>query len=66
MKESKIINYDEFLNKNLKQLTRNYKSRQKHIFKTYFYEYCNFVYIGMKMGVWIPKEYKQGIIIRKG
>ena len=66
MNEQEIINYAEFLNYNFEQLSKNYKERHKHIFKTYFYEYCNYIYTGMKNNAWMPKEHTKGIKIRKG
>ena len=61
----KIISYSEFLNNNFEQLSKNYKARHKHIFKTHLYEYCKYIYIGMKMGAWLPNEHTKGIIIKK-
>ena len=61
----KIISYSEFLNNNFEQLSKNYKDRRKHIFKTYFYEYCQFIYVGMKINAWLPAEYTNGIIIKE-
>ena len=66
MNEQEIINYAEFLNYNHNQLSKNYKKRHKHIFKTYFYEYCFYIYTGMKNNAWMPREHTKGIIIRKG
>ena len=66
MNEQEIINYAEFLNYNFKQLSRNYNKRHKHIFKTYFYEYCKYIYTGMKNNAWMPVEHTKGIIIKKG
>ena len=66
MNEQEIINYAEFINYNFKQLSRNYKNRQKHIFKTHLYEYCKYVYVGMKNNAWMPVEHTKGIKIRKG
>ena len=65
MNEQEIINYAEFINYNFEQLSINYKERHSHIFKTYFYEYCNYIYTGMKMNAWMPREHTKGIIIIK-
>ena len=66
MNEQEIINYAEFINYNFEQLSQNYKERHKHIFKTHLYEYCNYIYTGMKMNAWLPVEHTKGIIIKKG
>ena len=59
------MNYNEFINYNFKQLSHNYKNRQTHVFKTHFYEYCKYVYVGMKNNAWMPVEHTKGIIIKE-
>ena len=65
MNEQEVVNYAEFINYNFEQLSKNYKERHSHIFKTYFYEYCNYVYHGMINNFWIPREHTKGIILKK-
>ena len=65
MNEQEIISYAEFLNYNFEQLSQNYKERHKHIFKTHFYEYCNYIYTGIKTDAWMPREHTKGIIIKE-
>ena len=59
------MNYNEFINYNMKVLKKNYKSRHKHIFKTHFYEYCKFIWIAYSKGMWLDESYKKGIIFNK-
>ena len=56
------MNYSEFYNINRKQLKKNYMKRKKHFFKTYFGEYCVFVYTAYSKGFWLHEDYKTGII----
>ena len=59
MKPEQIINYAEFINKNLDQLKENYNSRD---IDTDFYEWISFVYVGLKNNCWLPKQYTEGIV----
>ena len=62
MNEKQIINYAEFLNNNLEQLKINYKTSYNFIYKSSFFEYCNYIYVGLKNKCWLPDEYTNGII----
>ena len=60
MNEQQIINYAEFINKNLDQLKENYKNSD--ITESDLYEFISYVYKGMEIGAWLPEEYTTGII----
>ena len=62
MNEKQIINYAEFLNNNLEQLKINYKTSYEFIYKSSFFEYCYYIFTGLKNKCWLPKEYTNGII----
>ena len=51
------MNYNNWVINNLEQLTINYKSRYKFIYKTSFQEFCDYIYTGIKNGCVLPKEY---------
>ena len=57
------MKYTTFINTNLDALQQNYKSRLKFIHKTPFFEYCEYVYIGLTKGLYIPNEHKKNITI---
>ena len=57
MNEKQIINYAEFLNNNLEQLKINYKTSYEFIYKTSFFEYCNYIYTGIVKKAWLPEEF---------
>ena len=59
------MNYSQFINSNLVQLTKNYKSRYKYLRKSSFYEYCEFIFIAYSKGLWLDHSYKKGIIFNK-
>ena len=51
------MSYNTWVTRNLEQLTINYKSRYKFIYKTSFQEFCDYIYTGIKNGCVLPKEY---------
>ena len=55
------MNYNQFVKNNIDALTHNYKSRLKFIYETPFFEFCEFVFIGLKRGAYLPKEYTKNI-----
>ena len=59
------MNYSQFINSNLVQLTKNYKERYKYLRKSSFYEYCVFIFIAYSKGLWLDHSYKKGIIFNK-
>ena len=62
MKEEQIINYAKFLNNNLEQLKINYKTSFNFIYETSFFEYCDYIYTGLKHNCWLPKKHTKDII----
>ena len=57
------MKYTTFINNNLDALQQNYKSRLEFVYETPFFEYCEYVFVGLKNGCYIPNEHKKNIII---
>jgi hypothetical protein len=57
------MKYTTFINTNIDSLQQNYKSRHEFIHETPFFEYCEYVFVGLKNGCYIPSEHKKNIII---
>ena len=55
------MNYNQFVKNNIDALTHNYKSRLKFVHDTPFWEYCDYIYTGIKNGAYLPKEYTKNI-----
>ena len=55
------MNYNKWVINNIKQLRYNYKSRFQFIKETSFNEFCNYIYTGMKIDAWLPKEYTKNL-----
>lgn len=55
------MNYNDWIINNIDTLRYNYNKRLQFIKETSFSEYCNYIYTGLKIGAWLPKEYTQNI-----
>jgi len=56
------MEYKTWININSEQLRKNYNSRREFIYKTPFEEYCNYIFTGYYKNMFIPEEYKIGLI----
>ena len=55
------MNYNKWVVINLDALSENYKSRFQFIKETSFNEFCNYIYKGIEIGAWLPKEYTKNL-----
>ena len=55
------MNYNKWLKNNIDTLNYNYKKRFKFVYKTSFNEFCNYIYQGIKIGAYLPKEYTKNL-----
>ena len=52
------MNFDNWVDYNWLDLSHNYNSRNT---EDSFQHFCEFIFVGMKEGVWLPKQYTQNI-----
>ena len=55
------MRYNQFIINNLDALSYNYNSRLKFIGNTSFEYFCEFIYVGLKNGAYLPDEYIKNI-----
>ncbi len=55
------MNYNTWFINNLIQLAKNYTSRYKYIQYSSFEEFCQYIYNGIKIGAYLPKQYIKNI-----
>ena len=53
------MNFDNWVQENYLDLSRNYNSR---CLDDSFQHFCEHIYVGIINGVWLPGEYTKGII----
>ena len=52
------MKFDNWVDLNYLELSHNYNSRNT---EDSFQHFCEFIFVGMKKGVWLPKQYTQNI-----
>ena len=55
------MSYNQWIVINLDALSENYKSRFENIFTTDFKHYCEYIWLGIKKNMYIPKEHLKNI-----
>ena len=55
------MSYNQWIVRNLDALSENYKSRFENIFTTDFKHYCEYIWLGIKKNMYIPKEHLKNI-----